>query len=93
MGDRKVAPAAGAAQTQRRRKGIIYVLKSGVPWRMLPKEVGCSGVTCWRCLRDWQQAVVWRRLRRLLLNKLGRLGLVDWSRASVDSASVPAKKG
>lgn len=74
-------------------EGIIYVLKSGVPWRMLPKEFGCSGVTCWRRLRDWQEAVVWRRLRRLLLNKLGRLGLVDWSRASVDSASVPAKKG
>jgi hypothetical protein len=27
------------------------------------------------------------------LDKLGRLGLIDWSRASLDSASVPAKKG
>lgn len=25
--------------------GIVYVLKTGVPWRMLPKEFGCSGVT------------------------------------------------
>ena len=25
--------------------GIIYVLKSGIPWRMLPKEFGCSGST------------------------------------------------
>jgi transposase len=74
-------------------EGIVYVLRSGVPWRMLPKEFGCSGVTCWRRLRDWQEAGVWRRLRRLLLEKLGRLGLVDWSRASVDLASVPAKKG
>lgn len=33
--------------------GIVYVLRSGIPWRMLPKEFGCSGVTCWRRLRDW----------------------------------------
>jgi transposase len=38
--------------------GIIYVLRSGIPWRMLPKEFGCSGVTCWRRLRDWQRVGV-----------------------------------
>ena len=73
-------------------EGIMYVLRSGIPWRMLPREIGCSGVTCWRRLRDWQEAGVWHELRHLLLEKLRRLGLLDWSRASVDSASVPAKK-
>ena len=34
-------------------EGIVYVLRSGIPWRLLPKEeFGCSGVTCWRRLRD-----------------------------------------
>jgi transposase len=34
--------------------GIIFVLKSGIPWEMLPAEFGCgSGMTCWRRLRDW----------------------------------------
>ena len=33
--------------------GILFVLKSGSPWEMLPQEMGCgSGVTCWRRLRD-----------------------------------------
>jgi transposase len=74
--------------------GIIYVLKSGILWRMLPKELGCgSGVTCWRRLRDWQKAGVWHRLHRALLDKLGKTGSIDWSRASLDSASVPAKRG
>ncbi len=74
--------------------GIVFVLKSGIPWRMLPKEMGFgSGVTCWRRLRDWQSAGVWRRLHRALLDRLGRAGRVDWSRASLDSASVPAKRG
>lgn len=28
--------------------GIIFVLKSGIPWEMLPQEMNCgSGMTCW----------------------------------------------
>jgi len=74
--------------------GIIYVLKSGIPWGMLPRGLGFgSGVTCWKRLRDWQKAGVWRRLHRVLLDELGKTGLNDWSRASLDSASVPAKRG
>ena len=74
--------------------GIIFVLKSGIPWEMLPQEMGCgSGVTCWRRLRDWQDAGVWDRLHQTLLDQLGEAGRIDWSRASLDSASVPAKRG
>ena len=52
--------------------GIIFVLKSGIPWEMLPRELGCgSGMTCWRRLRDWQEAGVWERLHRALLDRLG----------------------
>src|SRR5687768_9764394 len=36
--------------------GIVFVLKSGIPWEMLPQEMGCgSGVTCWRRLREWHK--------------------------------------
>ena len=74
--------------------GILFVLKSGIPWEMLPREMGCgSGMTCWRRLRDWQKAGVWRRLHRLLLDLLGKKDEVDWSRASLGSATVPAKRG
>ena len=51
--------------------GIIFVLKSGIPWEMLPKGMGCgSGSTCWRRLRDWQEAGVWEVLHRVLLDLL-----------------------
>ena len=74
--------------------GILFVLKSGIPWEMLPQEMGCgSGMTCWRRLRDWQQAGLWERIRRILLDRLGAADQIDWSRASLDSAAVPAKKG
>jgi len=51
-------------------KGILFVLWTGIPWEYLPREKGCSGMTCWRWLRDWQQAGVWERLRRRLLAEL-----------------------
>lgn len=74
--------------------GIVFVLRSGIPWEMLPQEMGCgSGMTCWRRLRDWQVAGVWDRLHRVLLDRLGQANAIDWSRAALDSASVPAKRG
>lgn len=73
--------------------GILFVLKSGIPWEMLPKEMGCgSGMTCWRRLRDWQAAGVWEQLHHVLLDRLGQANAIDWSRAALDSASIPAKR-
>jgi transposase len=75
--------------------GIVYQLRTGIPWRLLPtRQLGCgSPVTCWRRLRDWQRAGVWQQLHHYLLDQLGRQGQLDWSRASLDSISVRAKRG
>ena len=51
--------------------GILFVLKTGIPWEMLPKEMGYeSGMTCWRRLREWQATGVWERLHHTLLHRL-----------------------
>jgi transposase len=74
--------------------GILFVLRSGIPWEMLPQELGCgSGMTCWRRLRDWQQAGIWDLIHFVLLDSLGRNGQIDWSHAAVDSCSVGAVFG
>ena len=74
--------------------GILFVLKSGIPWEMLPQEMGCgSGMTCWRRLREWQEAGVWQRLHELLLSKLRKADQIDWSRAVVDSGAIRAVGG
>ena len=74
--------------------GIVFVLKTGIPWEYLPRELGCgSGMTCWRRLEAWTEAGVWRRLHQALLERLEGAGEIDGSRASLDSASVPAKRG
>jgi transposase len=49
--------------------GILFVLRSGMPWEMLPQELGCgSGMTCWRRLRDWQEAGLWQLIHFVLLD-------------------------
>jgi transposase len=74
--------------------GILFVLRSGIPWNMLPPEMGCgSGSTCWRRLARWQRAGVWKRLHRVLLDELRQRGQVDLARAVVDSASLRALRG
>ena len=74
--------------------GIVYVLRTGMPWRFVPAELGCgSGVTCWRRLRDWTRAGVWPRIHEKLLDRLGRAGGIDASLAVMDSASVRAVSG
>ncbi len=72
--------------------GILFVLRSGIPWEMLPQEMGCgSGMTCWRRLRDWHKANVWQTLHETMLARLEAAHLIDWSRASVDSVFIRAK--
>ena len=75
-------------------EGIIFVLKTGMPWQMLPTELGHgSGSTCWRRFRDWTRLEVWPRLHRVLVRVLGRRGRINLERAVIDSASVRALKG
>ena len=63
--------------------GILFVLKTGIPWEYLPLEMGCgSGMTCWRRLRDWQAAGVWQQLHEILLAELNAADKIDWSARS-----------
>jgi transposase len=65
-----------------------------LPWSWLPPELGCgSGTTCWRRLKEWHEAGVWHRLHQVLLERLADADQLDWSRASVDSFTVPAVGG
>jgi len=75
-------------------QGILFVLHTGIGWEHLPQELGFgSGMTAWRRLREWQQAGVWTRLHRLLLDRLQAAGEIDWSRAIIDASYAQAKKG
>ena len=74
--------------------GIVYVLRTGMPWRFVPQELDCgSGVTCWRRLQEWTQAGIWPRIHKKLLGVLGRRGRIDASLVVLDRVSVRAFLG
>ena len=52
-------------------EGIVFVLSTGIGWAKLPLELGYgSGWTCWRRLRQWQDAGVWDELHGAVLDRL-----------------------
>jgi transposase len=73
----------------------VFMARTSTPWRLLPaRELGCgSPSTCWRRLTEWSNAGVFDALHLAVLDRLGEQGRLDWSRASVDSMSVRAKRG
>ena len=74
--------------------GILFILKTGLPWEDLPVEMGCGcGMTCWRRLAAWHQAGVWVRLAQVLLAHLAEADTIDWSRAAIDSSFARAFGG
>jgi transposase len=88
---RKKYPGRKPISNRQALTGILFVLKTGIPWEYLPRELGCgSGMTCWRRLRDWQEAGVWDKLHQLVLSLLQEQDVLDWSRAVADSSSVRA---
>jgi transposase len=74
-------------------RGIYFVLCTGIRWEELPREIGCSGMTCWRRLLSWQMLSMWEQLHRLLLAALRKAGKLDLSLAIVDSTTSRAVGG
>jgi transposase len=90
------SPKGGCPRLDDRKAltGILFVLKTGIPWEDLPCEMGCGcGMTCWRRLRDWQADGTWLKVHKILLDRLRAADKIDWSRALIDSAQVRAAYG
>jgi transposase len=82
------------AEARKVMTGIIFVLKTGVPWKALPATSDFpSGHTCRRRLIEWDRRGVWRRLWHGILAELQSEGRLDWERGVVDSSSVRAGHG
>ena len=72
--------------------GILFVLRTGCQWKMLPKEYG-SGSTCHRRFQQWVRMGVFQKLWVRLLKIYDDIHGIKWKWQSLDSVSIKAPLG
>jgi len=68
---------------------MIWVLKSGAPWRDLPERYGTVGTVSSRFYR-WVQAGVWQRVLDVLGSQADEAGAVEWELHMLEGSVVRA---
>ena len=73
--------------------GILYVLRTGCQWKMLPKEYG-SGSTCHRRFQQWVQSNIFKKIWIRLLKEYDNKKGIGWIwQQSLDSISIKSPLG
>lgn len=69
---------------------ILWVLRTGAPWRDLPADAG----VCWKTASSrfyrWTASGVWQKILDELQKDADQEGHIDWSKHFVDGSSVRA---
>jgi transposase len=72
--------------------GILYVLRIGCQWKMLPKEYG-SGSTCHRRFQEWNSLDIFKKVWIKLLKIYDDCIGINWTWQSIDSISIKSPLG
>ena len=73
-------------------EGVLYILRTGCQWKMLPAECG-SGSTCHRRFQEWVELDIFKRVWIRLLKIYDNLIGVKWTWQSLDSVSIKSPLG
>jgi transposase len=84
-------PATGRPARDHRTilNGILWILRTGAPWRDLPERYG-SWKTVYSRFRRWQQTGIWDRLLTELQREAAHDDQIDGSITMIDSSSIRA---
>lgn len=84
-------PRTGRPSHSHRRvlNGILWINRTGAPWKDLPECYGPVGTVSSRFYR-WRKAGIWQRILEALQARADRKGRVDWSLHFIDRTVVRA---
>lgn len=72
--------------------GILYILRTGCQWKLLPLEYG-SGSTCHRRFQEWVRLDIFKKVWIMLLKIYDNLIGIRWTWQSLDSVSIKSPLG
>jgi len=70
---------------------MLWVLRSGAPWRDLPERFG-PWKTVYHHFNSWRRRKVWERILQALQVRLDAEGHIDWDLWCVDGTVVRASR-
>jgi transposase len=73
--------------------GIIYVLRTGCQWKMLPKEYGSGSTNMSLSISTMNQLGIFKKIWIRLLNEYGNKKGIKWIWQSIDSISIKSSLG
>lgn len=83
--------SAGGVYREHRQvvNGILWILRTGAPWRDLPERYG-PWQTCYSRFHRWTAQGIWKRVLQKLQAQEDTAGNLDWSVGSLDSTTIKA---
>lgn len=69
--------------------GILWIARTGAPWRDLPSQYGSPGTVSSRFYR-WRAAGIWDRILKALQQQADAAGQLDWDQHYVDATIIRA---
>src|SRR5713101_3444939 len=91
---KQTGPGKPRADDRETLDAILYVLSTGCRWENLKKtDYSHHYTTAWRRLKRWEEDGIWKGMLDALISKGYSLGIVRMNELSIDSTTVPAKKG
>jgi transposase len=71
--------------------GILWILRTGAPWRDLPERYGPWG-TVFKCFNRWRVDGTWARIVTSLLDELDDRGQIDHELWCIDGSVIRASR-
>jgi transposase len=91
---KQMGPGKPRADNRETLDAILYVLSTGCRWENLEKtRYSHHYTTAWRRLKRWEEDGTWKGMLDALISKGYSIGIVKMDELSIDSTTIPAKKG
>lgn len=84
-------PTVGRPNNDHRQtiNGILWILRTGAPWRDLPERYGAWETVSGRFYR-WRRRGIWNRILQSLQQQADEQGRLNWEACHVDGSVIRA---